>query len=137
MSTSELLQQWYEEVWNKGNEGFIDQMMHKDVIIHGLDPGGTSKGVDSFKSFYKTFRESFPTVHVELKSLVNDDETAAAHCLVSAKHVKGNSVSFAGLCVGRYKNGKLVEGWNNFDFLKMYQQLGHRLVGEEEAITNS
>jgi predicted ester cyclase len=137
MSTSELLKQWYDEVWNKANEGFIDEMMHKDVIVHGLDPIGTTKGVSNFKTFYKNFRESFPVIHVEVKSLVNDGEFATAYCHVSAKHVKGNNISFTGLCVAKYKDGKLVEGWNNFDFLKMYQQLGHRLVGEEEAITNS
>jgi predicted ester cyclase len=137
MTTSELLKQWYEEVWNQANAGFIDEMMHRDVIVHGLDPAGISKGIENFKTFYKNFRESFPIVHVEVKSLVHDEDTAAAYCLVSAKHVKGNNVSFSGLCVGKYKDGKLVEGWNNFDFLKMYQQLGHRLVSEEEAITHS
>ena len=137
MATSELLTQWYDEVWNKANEGFIDQMMHRDVIVHGLDPGGTTKGIEAFKSFYKTFRESFPTVHVDVKVLTHNEEFVTAYCLVTAKHVKGNNVAFNGLNVARYNNGKLIEGWNNLDFLKMYQQLGHRLVGEEEAITNS
>lgn len=132
MSTSTLLQQWYDEVWNKANEGFIDEMMHKDVVIHGLDPEGTTKGIENFKTFYKNFRESFPSVHVELNPLINDEEFATVFCSVSAKHAKGNNISFTGLSVAKYKDGKLVEGWNNFDFLKMYQQLGHRLVEDEE-----
>jgi predicted ester cyclase len=132
MSTSELLSQWYDEVWNKANENFIDEMLHKDVIIHGLDPTGTTKGIENFKTFYRNFRESFPVVHVDVKLLVSDKEFATVYCQVSAKHVKGNNISFGGLCVAKYKDGKLVEGWNNFDFLKMYQQLGHRLVPEEE-----
>jgi predicted ester cyclase len=134
MSTSTLLQQWYDEVWNKGNEAFIAEMMHREVIIHGLDPVGTTKGIESFRTFYKNFRESFPTVHVDIKPLVSDGEFCAVYCHVSAKHVKGNNISFSGLCVAKYKDGKLVEGWNNFDFLKMYQQLGHRLVAEEEFV---
>jgi predicted ester cyclase len=137
MSTSELLKQWYDEVWNKANESFIDEMMDKDVIVHGLDPLGTTKGIGNFKTFYKNFRESFPFVHVEVKPLINDAELATAYCHVSAKHVKGNNISFTGLCVAKYKGAKVVESWNNFDFLRMYQQLGYRLVGEEEAITNS
>ncbi len=137
MSTSTMLQQWYDEVWNNGNEDFIDEMMHKNVIIHGLDPVGTTKGVEYFHEFYKNFRKSFPVVVVEVNPLVHDAEFATAYCHVSAKHVKGNNVSFSGLCVGKFKDGKLVEGWNNFDFLKMYQQLGHRLVAEEEEIPNA
>ena len=132
MSTSELIKQWYDEVWNKANESFIDEMMHKDIIVHGLDPVGTTKGIENFKSFYQNFRSSFPTVHVDVRPLTGDEEFVAAWCHVTAKHVKGNNVSFTGLTVGRYKDGKLVEGWNSFDFLKMYQQLGHRLIAEEE-----
>lgn len=132
-TTNELLTQWYDEVWNKGNESFIDVMMHRDVVVHGLDPSGTSKGINNFKTFYSNFRQSFPTVHVVVKPLVNDDEMAAVHCSVTAKTTMGKEVSFAGLSVARYdKDGQLTEGWNNFDFLKMYQQLGHILVAEIE-----
>jgi len=132
MTTAELLKQWYEEVWDNANEGFIDEMMHEDVIVHGLDPAGTSRGIGNFKSFYKNFRESFPVVHVAVKPLVYDEEFAAVHCSVNAKTATGKEVSFTGLCVGRYNDGKLIEGWNNFDFLKMYQQLGHILVADIE-----
>jgi hypothetical protein len=133
MSTTELLTQWYDEVWNNANESFIDTMMHKNVIVHGLDPTGTSKGIENFKTFYKNFRESFPTVHIVVKPLVSDNEFAAVHCSVTAKTATNKEVSFAGLCVARYnEEGQLTEGWNNFDFLKMYQQLGHILVAEIE-----
>ena len=130
MSTSTLLQQWYDEVWNSANDAFIDKMMHKDVVIHGLDPAGTSKGIEHFKQFYKNFRSSFPVVKIEVQPLVSDDTFAAAYCNVTAKSNKNKEVHFSGLCVIRFVDGKLVEGWNNFDFLKMYQQLGHILVSE-------
>jgi predicted ester cyclase len=132
MTTAELLKKWYDEVWNKANEGFIDEAMHKNVIVHGLDPAGFTKGVEAFKTFYKNFRASFPDTHVEVTPLVSDEEFAAGYCEVSAKTAKGRDVSFSGLCVIRCKNGQLVEGWNSFDFLKMYQQLGHILVAEVE-----
>ena len=37
------------------------------------------------------------------------------------------AVSITGMCIARVENGKIVEGWNNFDFLSMYQQLGMTL----------
>jgi predicted ester cyclase len=33
-------------------------------------------------------------------------------------------MAFSGVCVGRIKDGRLVEAWNHFDFLGLYQQLG-------------
>jgi predicted ester cyclase len=132
MSTTALLQQWYDRVWNNADESFIDEMMHKDVIVHGLDPAGTTAGIGNFKTFYKNFRKSFPVVHVDIKPLVHDEEFAAAYCIVSARHEKGNNISFSGLCVARFKDGRIAEGWNNFDFLKMYQQLGYSLIADEK-----
>ena len=130
MSTSALLQQWYDEVWNKANEDFIDQAMDKDVIVHGLDPEGTTKGIENFKLFYQNFRKEFPVTTVEVQTLVSDEQFATGYCKVSAKNAAGKDVSFTGLSVIKFKDGKLVEGWNNFDFLKMYQQLGHILVSQ-------
>lgn len=130
MTTAALLQQWFREVWNNANESFIDQAMDHDVVIHGLDPTGTTRGINNFKQFYKNFRESFPAIHIDIDPLLHNEEFAAGFCKVTAHHVKGNNVSFSGICVIRCKDDKLVEGWNNFDFLKMYQQLGHVLMSE-------
>jgi predicted ester cyclase len=132
MSTSDLIKSWYDEVWNKGNESFIDEMMDKKVIIHGLDPLGTTQGIESFKVFYKNFRESFPVIHIRINPLVHDENVATVYCQVTGRNISGKEVNFSGLCVARFKDGKLVEGWNHFDFLKMYQQLGHILEAKME-----
>lgn len=133
MLASELLQRWYDEVWDRANESYIDEGMDKDVVIHGLDPTGKTIGVDHFKTFYSNFRKSFPDVHVSLTMLTSNEEFATAHCLVEAKSSDGKDVHFTGLSVARFINGKLVEGWNSFDFLKMYQQLGHILVSQIQS----
>ncbi len=33
-------------------------------------------------------------------------------------------VEFSGISIIRVKDGQIVEGWNNFDFMKMNRQLG-------------
>jgi predicted ester cyclase len=56
----------------------------------------------------------------------------AAHCLVVARHAgdalggppTNRPVQFEGVTIARVKDGKFVEGWNFFDLLSMYQQLG-------------
>ena len=56
----------------------------------------------------------------------------AARCLVRAKHegeglgiaATKSPVEFTGMTIVRVKDGKLVEGWNNFDFMTMNRQIG-------------
>jgi len=36
-------------------------------------------------------------------------------------------VEFWGFTLARVVDGQLVEGWNSFDFLAMYEQIGVRL----------
>jgi predicted ester cyclase len=37
------------------------------------------------------------------------------------------AANITGICIARIEDGKIAEGWNNFDFLSMYQQLGMTL----------
>src|SRR6266536_686805 len=79
---------------------------------------------------YINFREQFPTVQVELEPIFSGEGFEAARCNVKATHASGKQVAFSGITIAKFADGKLVEGWNGFDFLDMYQQLGYKLVDE-------
>ena len=128
MAQIPLLQQWFEEVWHNGKENAIDELLHPDAIVHGLGTDETKTGPEAFKPFYKNFRESFPVVHVESHPIFNDDEFEAADCVVTCTNAEGKNARFTGICISKFKDGKLFEGWNGFDFLSMYQQLGFKLT---------
>ena len=127
MTDISLLQQWYDEVWNNANEGFINTMLYEGAVIHGLKTDSEKKGIEAFKPFYNTFRENFPRVQVQLEPIFSNGEFQAAQCIVSASDANGKQANFSGVTIARFIEGKLVEGWNGFDFLSMYEQLGFRL----------
>ena len=128
MTNTALFQTWYDEVWNKANEKFIAEALHPNAVVHGLqtEPGKT--GPEAFLPFYKNFREQFPNVQVTLEPIFSCDGFEAAECTVTATHASGKTARFTGLSIAKFTDGKLVEGWNGFDFLTMYQQLGYKLV---------
>ncbi|MEO6229500.1 MAG: ester cyclase [Ferruginibacter sp.] len=130
MSQTIQLQRWFDELWNNNNETAIDELLHVDAVIHGLQTDKAKKGPEAFKPFYKNFREGFPDVHVELEPIISTDEFEAAHCLVTAKNAEGKDVKFTGITIAKFKDGKLIEGWNGYDFLSMYEQLGFKLIQE-------
>jgi predicted ester cyclase len=134
MSDYTLLHRWFDEVWHKGNENAIDELLDENGIIHGLDIDSNLTGPAAFKPFYRSFRESFPSINIELDHLIEVNDFETAYCKVTGKNIKGQEVNFTGIVVCKFRDGKIIEAWNAFDFLKMFQQTGHRLVSEEELI---
>jgi steroid delta-isomerase-like uncharacterized protein len=128
-----LMHQWFDEVWNQGNESMIDEMLHDDVAVHGLaGPDGTEvNGPESFKAYFRQLRAGLSDIHVEVEDVVSERDLMVARCMVTARHTgeglgkpaKGNAVRFSGMTMARVREGKIAEAWNNYDFLTMLQQM--------------
>ena len=124
---STLTWRWFDQVWNKGNEPAIDEMMADEATLHGLE-GITENGPPGFKVFHRDFLKNFD-VHVEVLNVISENGIESSHCEVTATHKPtGRDVKFSGHTTIRIENGKIAEGWNNFDFLSMYQQMGFTLT---------
>jgi predicted ester cyclase len=126
------LQRWYDEVWNNANEDQIDELMDERAVIHGLQTETTQKGPIAFKPFYRSFRDSFPSVTITAHPIIVTEESEAAHCIVEATTKDGRKINFTGLSVAKFENGKLVEAWNAFDFDSMNKQLAPSVSSELE-----
>ena len=128
-----VVRTWFEEVWDQGKEAAIDRLFARDGLAYGLNPDGSAiVGPDAFKPFYKKFRGAFPDIRVTVVRTVTEGEFVTAHCHVTGTHhgdhlglkPSGRSIDFWGMCLARVRDGQIVESWNNFDFLSLYQQVG-------------
>jgi len=129
-----FMHRWFEEVWNQGSEDAIDEMLAEDGIGHGLptDNGEPIRGPKDFKPFFKRFREAFPNIKVVVGETVSDGEKIASVCHVSGLHEgegiglspTNQPVDFTGIVIVKLRDGKIIESWNSFDFMRMYTQLG-------------
>jgi steroid delta-isomerase-like uncharacterized protein len=130
----EIVRRWFEEVWNKGRADAIDEMFDENGIAHGLsaDPANPIKGPTDFKPFHTVFRDAFPNMVIGIEDMVAEGDKVAARCSVRGKHeghfmgreATQSPVEFSGMTIVRIENGKIIEAWNNFDFLTMNKQLG-------------
>jgi predicted SnoaL-like aldol condensation-catalyzing enzyme len=109
-----LIRQWFEELWNQGKEDTIDRLMAPETVVHGLPTpdGQPLRGPEAFKPFFHAFRGAFPDLRVTVVRTVAQGDTVAAHCHTTGTHL------------AHTRGDKLIEGWNCFDFLALYQQLG-------------
>jgi predicted ester cyclase len=129
-----LIHEWFEEVWNRHDSNTIDRLLDEDGVAHGIvDANGKEpRGPAAFKAFHQSFLKAFPNIAISVEDTVCEGDKIAARCIVRAKHegdglgiaATGKQVEFTGMCIVRVRNGKIVEGWNNFDFLKMHSQMG-------------
>jgi predicted ester cyclase len=131
MTPDAVSREWYEQVWNQLDESAIDRLMHPDAIAYGLAPGPLH-GPAAFKPFYRMFRDALSGIHIDVVRTVVQDDLCVAHCHVVARHTGAafggpptdRDVELWGMSLVRVRDGQIVEGWNCFDFLTLYQQIG-------------
>jgi predicted ester cyclase len=127
-----LTRRWFEEVWNKRREETIDEMIGPGGIIHGLADGGEDlPGPGEFKRFYRQFRSGFPDLRVTVDQVIAEGDVTAARFTAYGTHAgdglgikaTGRPVRFGALVMARWKDGKIVEAWNEFDAAGLMRQV--------------
>jgi predicted ester cyclase len=129
-----VVRQWFKEVWDEGKEETIDRLMDPGGEVHGLTglDGPPMIGPSAFKPVFHTFRGALGDLEIIVERTVTEGEFCTAYCRVKGRHVgphfggppTGRPVDFCGMTIARVRAGKLIEGWNVYDFLTMYQQIG-------------
>jgi predicted ester cyclase len=128
-----LTRRWFEEVWTKGRGEAIDEMMAHDVVAHGLGEGGSDiVGSVAFKVFHEQFMGAFPDMRITVEDVIADGDRTACRFRGTATHTGGHlgveptgkTVTFTGMSFTRWRDGKIVEGWNNVDIPGILQQIG-------------
>lgn len=133
MGYATIQHEWFDRVWNQGQESAIDELLSPDVIGHGLvdAEGNEIVGIEGFRAFFHGFRQAFPDIHVDVFDTVSEGDKVVANCRVTATHLgegflippTSRPVDFTGVCIVRVVEGKIAESWNSFDFLTVMQQL--------------
>jgi steroid delta-isomerase-like uncharacterized protein len=129
-----LIRRWFEEVWNNKREDVIDEMFDTDGVANGLNDaeGNPLRGPEGFKTLHRAFLDAYPDLHITVEDTVSEGDKVAARCTVRAVHAgaglgieaTNQPVEFSGITIVRIRDGKIVEAWNEFDFMKMYSQVG-------------
>lgn len=129
---------WFEAVWNQGSTAAIDEMLAPDAVVHGLSDaqGNSISGSEVFKEYHGAFRSAFPNVNVVVEDTISEGDKVVSRVRVTATHsgpglgfaAADQAVEFTGITIIRVEDGRIAEAWNAFDFLGMFQQLGHAPV---------
>jgi steroid delta-isomerase-like uncharacterized protein len=128
----QLILQFYEEVWGEGDLEFAKEVFNEDYVRHDLRQGYPVAGPAGQMQIAENFRSAFPDVQIQIDLVFGDDEYIAARWTMTGTHTgqwndiqpTNKKVSFSGVNLFRFENGKVAEIWNHRDDLGLMQQLG-------------
>jgi len=124
ISNEEIINVWFEEVWNEGRTDTIDRLLNNNCIVTGL----ISEEItccEQFKQFQKQILESYSNFRIEVLNTISSGSDVASLIRCSGTHNNsGKDVSFQACFIGKIQNGQICEAYNVVDFLSPLIQTG-------------
>jgi steroid delta-isomerase-like uncharacterized protein len=121
-----------EEVWNKGNLRVTEELFAPNYVHHDASTPDVGLGPESEKKRATLYRTAFPDFRLTVEDIIAEGETVTARWSCRGTHKgdlsgiapTGKQFTISGISIVRFANGKMVEGFINWDALGLMQQLG-------------
>jgi steroid delta-isomerase-like uncharacterized protein len=122
----------FEEVWNKGYVPVADELFAPTYAHHDSSTPDVGRGPESEKKRVTLYRNAFPDIRFTIEDLLAEGETVVARWSCRGTHKgelngiapTGKQFNINGISIARFTNGKMFEGFVNWDALGLMQQLG-------------
>lgn len=124
MSRKELLADWYHRVWVEQDLDAIDSLISSDTEAKGLLPA-FRVGPEEFRSLVPIMLELVEDFSITVDKAIEEGDWLAALVSISAIN-PANGERVHGICqfFARFEGDKIVEAYNNVDFISLLTQLG-------------
>ena len=127
-----LIRQFYDEVFNSGNVDFAQRVHGPGYRYHDVTVPEGSVDHDTYMARNAGFAAAFPDRRVDIEDLIASGDRVVARAIMHATNTgplgdfapTGRRVRLASAIIYRFDVGRVVEEWELFDKLGMYQQLG-------------
>jgi steroid delta-isomerase-like uncharacterized protein len=129
----ELMRRWFKEVWNDGRTQAIYDLLAPDAIgIGELEDGSPLRGPAEFVPFVERVRGAFPDINIAVEDAFGAEDKVVVRWSATMTH-RGDYLGMAathkrvrmtGITIARIADGKIIEGWDNWDQLGMLKQVG-------------
>jgi steroid delta-isomerase-like uncharacterized protein len=125
-----LVRNFIEEVYNKGNLDFIDQVVASDFVRHGL--GGDMSETEIIRQRVQAVRNAFPDFHITIEDQIAEGDKVVTRQTHTGTHkgefqgiaATGKKIRVAEISIIRIQDGNIREGWVIVEQLAMLQQIG-------------
>ncbi len=127
-----IVRRLFTELWNNGNLSVADEVFTPNYAHYDPSTPDFGHGPDSEKKRTALYRTAFPDLHLTIEDVIAEGETVMTRWSCRGTHKgdlngiapTGKHITISGVTVARFSNGKIVEGYVNWDALGLMQQLG-------------
>ena len=131
-----VVRRYLDETFNQGNLSSVDETVATDYVNH--DPANPVTGTEAVKDLATKYRSAFPDLVIRVDDIFSQGDRVAVRYNWSGTHngdlggiaATGRATHGQGILICRMADGKMAEGWLNWDTLGMLQQMGVMTVPE-------
>jgi steroid delta-isomerase-like uncharacterized protein len=125
-----LVRCFYEEILNRGNLAVADELLAEEYVWHHAS-GADIPGREGLRQLMGAVRKAFPDFHCTIHDIIAAGDKVVVRFTMTGTHQgeysgmapTGKEISVGGITIGRIAGGKLVETWERYDTLGLWQQL--------------
>jgi predicted ester cyclase len=127
----DIVEKLCDQVWNRGNLAVADKLLTANCVCD--DPLTPARGREALKRHVTSLRAAFPDLRLTIEDMVAEGDKVVARWSLQGTHEgalpligirpTGEEVAFTGISIYRFENYKIVEIWQEGDYLGLADQL--------------
>jgi len=130
----ELAQQMFE-LWSKGDLETFQNFLASDYVFYYPSGNRNPISKEDLIEMGKSLRTGFPDLNFDMKEIFADSDVVIFRFIQHGTHngeymnipSTGSEIESSGILMSRFKNGKVIEQWEEYDALGTMMQLGMEL----------
>jgi predicted ester cyclase len=131
VANTSMVLYFVQKFWNEQNVAGLDNTHSAAFISHNPVIPGHPLPYNMYKHVGLLHLAAFPDMWVTVENIITEGDKAAVHWRVNGTHLgplmgippTGRPVTFTGMTMYRFADGKIVENWWAYDTLGMMQQI--------------
>ena len=125
------MERFTTEAWNGGNLDVIDELFAPDYVGHDAPRPEPVRGREGMKDFLRMYHHAFSDAEITLDDVIVSGDRVVTRWTGRGTHdgdlmgipPTGASVVFTGIRIFRVQDGRIVEGWVDWDTFGLLRQL--------------
>jgi len=127
-----VIRRVFDEVWNNSDFSLLDQVYGPDYVAHVAGAPQDVQGLEQFKQFVALHSVLASDLNFSVDDQIGEGDRVATRWSAISAPTSGlvsepsnaQEIRVTGISIHRFADGKIVESWDNWDALTLYQAMG-------------